>query len=60
MDTIAGFEIRRGEDSGGYWYVCTSDGGYDATGETIEIALSRLIVVLHEVVLENTRIMSGK
>jgi hypothetical protein len=30
----------------GYWYAVTSDGGYDATGTTPEMALANLVDVL--------------
>jgi hypothetical protein len=53
-----GFELRFDEKSSnqypyGYWYAITSDGGYDAVGPTVEIALANLVKVLHAKVLED-------
>lgn len=57
MIPTVGFELRwDGSESKkyphGYWYVCTSDGSYDAVGATIETALANLVDILHAKIVD--------
>jgi hypothetical protein len=53
MIPTAGFTLEY--DNAGekpYWYACTKDGNYDATGATPLDALANLVTILHQRIIE--------